>query len=306
MSLIRKAKGLQRFMLDCGWWRSKNWAGVGLDVIGLQTCAISYCHEHGTDGRLPMEDLALALGLREKEVKAAVAVAVRKGRWAVVGEEYEIVGFADHNPLQAEIDDFRAKKAASGVAGNHKKWHVDRNVVDPECSLCAPPKPPPPSHNGSQVRSPTDPNSEENPSHPGSLSSAVFSSAVPDVDPSRNHHGGLAIVGNDERDQPQEPPPPRLPDPIVERLLTAWPEARRRKLAGAALAVVAEARRWLDAGLIDEVVGHMLAMTPPPGTPRYLLTVAPDWAQQRGANLSVEAMASMAAAAKTPSERAAS
>ncbi len=128
----------------------------------------------------------------------------------------------------------------------------------------------------------------------------------PDVDPSRNHQVGLAIVGNGEMDQPQEPPPPRLPDPIVERLLTAWPEARRRKLAGAALAVVAEARRWLDAGLIDEVVGHMLAMAPPPGTPRYLLTVAPDWAQQRGANLSAEALASMAAAAKLPTERAAS
>lgn len=142
--------------------------------------------------------------------------------------------------------------------------------------------------------------------------SRVHSAGLPlplllqDVDPSRNHQVGLAIVGNDEMDQPQEPPPPRLPDPIVERMLTAWPEARRRKLAGAALAVVAEARRWLDAGLIDEVVGHMLGMTPPPGTPRYLLTVAPDWAQQRGANLTAEALASMAAAAKSPSERAAS
>lgn len=127
-----------------------------------------------------------------------------------------------------------------------------------------------------------------------------------DVDPSPNHQVGLVAVGKSEMDQPQEPTPHCPPDALVERLLSAWPEPRRRRMAGAALAAVAEARRWLDPNLIDEVVGHMLGMATPAATPRYLLVVAPDWAQQRGANLSAEALTSMAAAAKAPGERAAS
>lgn len=123
-----------------------------------------------------------------------------------------------------------------------------------------------------------------------------------DLDPSLNHQVGLVVVGESEMDQPQAPTPHRPPDPIVERLLTAWPEQRRRRHATAALAAVAEGRRWLDPHLIDEVVGHMLGMATPPATPRYLLVVAPDWAQQRGANLSAEALASMASAARAPSD----
>ena len=119
-----------------------------------------------------------------------------------------------------------------------------------------------------------------------------------------NHQVGLAAVGKNEMDRPQEPTPPRAADPLVERLLTAWPETRRRKLAGTALQVVAEARRWLDPGLIDEVIGHVLAMPQPPASPRYVLTVAADWAQQRNAGVSAEGLASMAGAAMAPSERA--
>lgn len=128
------------------------------------------------------------------------------------------------------------------------------------------------------------------------------------VDPSPRSTTMLGLVpsANDEMDQRHEPTPHRPPDPIAERLLTAWPENRRRRQATAALAAVDECRRWLDASLIDEVVGHMLGMAAPPATPRYLLVVAPDWAQQRGANLSAEALASMSAAAKAPGDRAAS
>lgn len=180
-TLIRKAKGLPRFMLDCGWWRSRHWTGAGLAAIGLQTCAISYCYEHGSDGRVPKEDLALALGLREKEVKGAVAVLLKKGRWVDVGDEYEIVGYLGHNPSQAEIEEYRTKKSLAGQAGNHEKWHVKKGIIDAECPLCIPPATPPPTDSGSQseshLRPPDSRTSEAEPSHPESLSRAEQSRA---------------------------------------------------------------------------------------------------------------------------------
>jgi hypothetical protein len=140
--------------------------------------------------------------------------------------------------------------------------------------------------------------------------SCLLPPASPDVDPSPRLTTVLAAppIGESEKDRPQgQPPPPTVPsDPLLERLLSAWPPNRRGGVMPTAGQVLHEARRWLDDRLIDEVIGHMLGMNPPPSTPRYLLVVAPDWAQQRGAQLSSSALDSMAAASKSPSERAAS
>lgn len=135
--LVKKARGLPRFMMDCGFWRSRKWAGAGLDEIGLQAAAISYCYEHSTDGMLPgpdVGDLAAALGVREREAEKAVTKMVKSKRWARRRAGYEIVGYLDHNPSAAEVEDFRTERATSGTKGNHVRWHKDK--VDPDCEFC--------------------------------------------------------------------------------------------------------------------------------------------------------------------------
>ena len=270
-----------------------------LEARGLDAAGICQCAKDLTDGFVSDTTLLLiAAGARQPH-----AIAMRlvlRDRWSRDDDRggYWIHDYLEYNPTREqelarrEADKQRKatqrKKAGRGATGQFVSGRTSERTANGH----------PPGR----------------PSDGGQDSDRTGAGRPPDVPPypipkgrsisAVNHQVGLAIVGNGEMDQPQEPPPPRLPDPIVERMLTAWPEARRRKLAGAALAVVAEARRWLDAGLIDEVVGHMLAMAPPPATPRYLLTVAPDWAQQRGANLSAEALARMASAAKLPTERA--
>lgn len=136
--LVKKASGLPRFMMDCGFWRSRKWAGSGLDEIGLQAAAVSYCYEHSTDGMLPgpdVGDLAAALGVREREAERAVAKMLKSKRWARRRSGYEIVGYLDHNPSAAEVDEFRTERASSGAKGNHVRWHKDK--IDPDCEFCS-------------------------------------------------------------------------------------------------------------------------------------------------------------------------
>lgn len=141
MSLAKKAAGLPRFMLDCGWWRSPKWRGVTLDEMGLFQALVSYCHEHATDGVLPSsddEELAMALGLRAKEVRKAKAAMSKRGVLVDGPNGLEIAGYADHNPTRREIEEDRARKTAAALKANHTRHHVERNRSDPDCELCAP------------------------------------------------------------------------------------------------------------------------------------------------------------------------
>jgi hypothetical protein len=140
MSLVKKAKGLQRFMLDCGFWRSPKYSGVSLAAIGLQTCAISYCYEHGTDGLVPgdPETLAMSLGVRERDVRKAMPELVDRGRWIEHGDSLEVVGYLDHNPSRDEVAAYRQKRATASLKGNHERWHTKDEDRDPECPFCVP------------------------------------------------------------------------------------------------------------------------------------------------------------------------
>ncbi len=293
----------------------------------LHVCALAYCNRHLTDGFIPRAQVArlvnfdgvLELGTEDdtgpcdvrdwpdispyKLADRLVAV----GMWEERQGGYLIHDYLDYQPSRAESQAQRKVKSDAGRAGGLRSGESRRSRTEAKSKQNGTRSEADDELNGKQKGSTSPSRPEADHEANGQAKTKPVSGTGSRSISAVNHHVGLAIVGNGEMDQPQAPTPPRQPpDPIVERLLTAWPEARRRKLAGAALAVVAEARRWLDAALIDEVVGHMLAMDPPPGTPRYLLTVAPDWAQQRGANLSTEALASMAAAAKGPERQAAS
>jgi hypothetical protein len=80
-------------------------------------------------------------------------------------------------------------------------------------------------------------------------------------------------------------------DPVAERWLEVWP-VRRLAAARDALALC---RKHAGESVIDEAIGHVAAMNPRPKSPRYLCVIVADWAQQRGAGLSAEALAELTA-----------
>lgn len=294
---------------DDRWATHPKLLAAGLEAKGLDASGICYSAGQETDGFVPDAALViLAAGHRNPARVADVLVTV--GRWSrdEARKGYLIHDYGVYNFTRSQGEDKRAQAAARKAAYRAKQGRDKAGrITSGEADV------PPPDGDDSDDVSPWDNSVPEVGQRDTSHGETGHVPPVPtrpdpkgSTDPSPNHHVGLAVVVESEMDQPQEPTPHRPPDPLVERLLSAWPEPRRRRMAGAALAAVAEARRWLDPNLIDEVVGHMLGMSTPPATPRYLLIVAPDWAQQRGANLSAEALTSMLAAAKAPGERAAS
>lgn len=140
--LGRPASGLPRYYMDTGWWRSRRFAGLPLDSIGLMQCIVSHGTEHATDGHVPAdpEDLAAAVGLRAREVRKALKPLVDRGILtrigSGIGSEFVVDGWAEHNPTKAEVEAMTDERSSLGKSGNHKRWHVDRGVIEPTCSLC--------------------------------------------------------------------------------------------------------------------------------------------------------------------------
>ncbi len=273
--LVKKAQGLQRFMMDCGFWRSRKWVGADLAAIGLQACGISYSYEHGTDGRLPKDDLALALGVRERDVRAAVAVLLKRGIWRDAGDHFEIVGYADHNPSQAEVTEHRTRKTTAGLKGNHDRWHQKKR--DPQCPFCD-------SRSVSGWDRWCDPNRSPNgvapaipnPSESDRTSESQSRGEERRVDPPLSPLSQIGAdpptgVASPEEDfqSPKPPTPPETPDPLAERLATLWPHKPRR-LAECRL-VVARCLAVADRAIVDEEIGKMLVVDDKPHSPNYLL-----------------------------------
>lgn len=44
--------------------------------------------------------------------------------------------YLDIQRSQAEIADLKAAKSKAGIKGNHRRYHVNKGVRDPECPLC--------------------------------------------------------------------------------------------------------------------------------------------------------------------------
>jgi hypothetical protein len=116
-----------------------------------------YCGQHLTDGVVK----AAALKRRaspavQRELVAAELIEERPDG------SVEMHDYLDWQRSSAEVLAVIETKKRAGQRGNHQRWHVERNLVDPDCAWCAdqpkhPDEPPPDgSHNGSHVRSQTD------------------------------------------------------------------------------------------------------------------------------------------------------
>lgn len=129
MSLFKNARGLSRFMADCGFWRHPKWSPKAkedrLPQMGLYVACLSHCYEHATDGVLPgpdAEELALALGLRPRYVKAPLAGLIARGSLIAHDDHLEVRDFIEHNPTRADIESHREKRRDAGKKGAQARW----------------------------------------------------------------------------------------------------------------------------------------------------------------------------------------
>lgn len=92
-----------------------------------------------TEGRLHHSHLSsLALGLPGAASKHASAL-VAVGLWEQTEDGWYIAGWLKHNLSNEALTEQKARIRAKSVLGNHKRHHVDKGVVEPDCELCNPP-----------------------------------------------------------------------------------------------------------------------------------------------------------------------
>lgn len=98
---------------------------------------ICYCKRLMSDGYVPDEAVGLLVypdppdvGGKDAERLAEVGLIERcEGGW-------QVSAFLKRNKSRAEIESDSGRKAEGAAIANHKRWHVKRQVTDPDCPHC--------------------------------------------------------------------------------------------------------------------------------------------------------------------------
>lgn len=121
---------------------------AGRDGALLFLAGLGYCSRHLTDGSVPKEAVDIIAAEAWTTKRAATAL-VRERLWHDMGSHYQINDWHEWNRTRSEAEDKKKKRAGAGAVGNHRRWHVDRGIFDPDCDLCqASGVDPPPDPNG--------------------------------------------------------------------------------------------------------------------------------------------------------------
>lgn len=107
---------------------------AGKAAMGVWVLAGSWCGSSGTDGFVP-ENVLSRWGTRRDAQQL-----VEAGFWLPDEHDGER-GWRFHDWLvyQPDARTIRLKQeaeSAGGTYGNHKRWHLRRGVLDPQCKFC--------------------------------------------------------------------------------------------------------------------------------------------------------------------------
>lgn len=116
---------------------------AGLAACGLWLRAGSWSADQLTDGFVPDDVLPRWSG-RGVDVFALADVLVDARLWErdESGPEagYRFRKWSKYQPTRAEVKGKRSAESDGGALGNHVRWHVNRDVLDPSCSYCIAPE----------------------------------------------------------------------------------------------------------------------------------------------------------------------
>lgn len=109
---------------------------AGKAAMGVWVLAGSWAADNGTGGFVP-EDVVRRWG-----TSADAKRLVDAGLWKVETlHDEDGWRFHDWNhfqPSAAVTEAGKVKRSESGKIGNHRRWHVKRNITDPDCEFCHP------------------------------------------------------------------------------------------------------------------------------------------------------------------------
>lgn len=109
-----------------------------LAAIGLWTLAGSWSGKHLTDGFVP-DAAVLSLSRGSAELAEELVTA---GLWKRAKGGYRFHQWASdsdgtaRNPTRSEAIAARSRQSSGGAIGNHRRWHIKKNIIDPDCRYC--------------------------------------------------------------------------------------------------------------------------------------------------------------------------
>jgi hypothetical protein len=113
-------------------------------AMGLWVLAGSWCSHKLNGGHVPEHMIEELAGDSKM-----VAALLKAGLWEREDDGYSFHNWEAWNPSAVDAALLKAERSEASKFGNHKRWHVDKGVVNPECKHCNP------ITNLSQVRSQT-------------------------------------------------------------------------------------------------------------------------------------------------------
>jgi len=111
---------------------SIKWRMASRSARALWVTSLSWCMDQLTDGHVPTEMLRVLDG-----TKRDANDLVRVGLWEAAEGGYVFHDWADYQPDAASIKAKQAAESTGGREGNHKRWHVARNITVPDCEFCS-------------------------------------------------------------------------------------------------------------------------------------------------------------------------
>jgi hypothetical protein len=104
------------------------------DAWQLHLAAVFACERAMTDGTITRRQLARIAPESLTDVGEAIAKLIHVGLFEDTGEVIVIRSWYRWNDSTEEIEAMSNK----GLEGNHVRWHVKRDLVDPQCQFCVP------------------------------------------------------------------------------------------------------------------------------------------------------------------------
>jgi hypothetical protein len=90
-----------------------------------------HCGEYVTDGKIPAD---LWKTMRTKKARDGL---IERGLALVTDKgDVEMHDWLDIQRSSVEVEAARAKKSAGGTLGNHRRHHVAKRIVNPDCKYC--------------------------------------------------------------------------------------------------------------------------------------------------------------------------
>lgn len=107
---------------------------AGKSAMGVWVLAGSWSADNRQDGFVPAEVLA-RWGTRRDAERLVLA-----GFWETAeknGEQgWQFRDWADYQPTAEDSRLASEAKGQGGTFGNHKRWHKDRGITNPDCRFC--------------------------------------------------------------------------------------------------------------------------------------------------------------------------